>query len=287
MIQAYSKRLLSPFTGQVQVVSTGLARARTLDGLTWEIQFKHTFMEDEANALQLPENAPRHRYVNIAFLKEGEVQRVPVPPYIDRQQTDEQLALLTDYLEKLELPLPPADAHEYWLLDEDEQPLALIFSCVDADEMPAFPQKLQWTATPASIIKVPSLPEEEQHYVPPVNYRLEQLVNERAGKHPQARWIRRRDGLSEDFPPLLVREDWDSEEAQQLCRRYIERLSPRLLMLHGLDNESRLHLEGQAKNYVMEVDRFFYLYPEVVDDKSMSAMRVEARLRKAADPDQY
>ena len=170
---------------------------------------------------------------------------------------EEQVQELAAYLEEVSVPLPPADMHEYWLLDEaDEQPLALIFSCLHAEEMPLFPHRPEWTATPAAIMEVARIPEEERYYVPPVNYRLERLVNERAGRHPRARWIKRREGQTENFPSCLVREDWESEEDRRLCRRYIERQAPRLLMLHGLKHEDRLRLEGYARQNALEVERF-------------------------------
>jgi hypothetical protein len=170
-------------------------------------------------------------------------------------------------------------------LDEaDEQPLALIFSCLRAAEMSLFPHRPEWTATPAAIMEVPRMPEEEKHYVPPVNYRLEQLVNERAGRHPRARWIKRREGQTESFPACLVREDWESEDGRSLCQRYIERQAPRLLMLHGLKHEDRLRLERYARQNALEVGRFRRLYPAVADDDLMSAICVEARLRRAARP---
>jgi hypothetical protein len=46
--------------------------------------------------------------------------------------------------------------------------------------------------------------------VPPVNYRLQKLVEERAGSNPRAAWFERPDPATDDFPPCLIREDWDS-----------------------------------------------------------------------------
>ena len=54
-------------------------------------------------------------------------------------------------------------------------------------------------------------------------------------------------------------------------------------MLHGLKHEDRLRLEGYARQNALEVERFFPLYPAVADDKLMSAICVEARLRLAAE----
>ena len=107
-----------------------------------------------------------------------------------------------------------------------------------------------------TIMEITRIAEERRHYVPPVNYRLAQLVCDRAGRHPGARWIRRRERRTGKFPSCLVREDWQSEEDRWLCRRYIERQAPRLLMLHGLGYEDRLRLEGSARQYAQEVERF-------------------------------
>ena len=282
MIQAYSKRLLSPFTGQVQVVETGQARALTLDGNNWEVQYRVSIgrgpVADQQQAVK------KDNYVRAAIIRPSGIEHMPLPRYLDTNAVAEQIQELAVYLEKVTVPLPPADMHEYWLLDEaDEQPLALIFSCLHAEEMPMFPQRPVWTATPAAIMAVARIPEEERHYVPPVNSRLEDLVNGRAGKHPRARWIRRREGQAGIFPSCLVREDWESEEDRRLCQRYIERQAPRLLMLHGLKHEDRLRLEGYARQNALEVERFFPLYPAVADDKLMSAICVEARLRLAAE----
>jgi hypothetical protein len=282
MIQAYSKRLLSPFTGQVQVVETGQARALTLDGNNWEVQYRVSIgrgpVADQQQAVK------KDNYVRAAIIRPSGIEHMPLPHYVETNAVAAQVQELAAYLEKVTIPLPPADMHEYWLLDEaDEEPLALIFSCLHAEEMPMFPQRPVWTATPAAIMAVARIPEEERHYVPPVNSRLQDLVNERAGKHPRARWIVRREGQAGIFPSCLVREDWESEEDRRLCQRYIERQAPRLLMLHGLKHEDRLRLEGYARQNALEVERFFPLYPAVADDKLMSAICVEARLRLAAE----
>jgi len=49
-----------------------------------------------------------------------------------------------------------------------------------------------------------------------------------------------------------------------------------------LGYEDRLRLEGSARQYAQEVERFSPLHPAVADGLLMSAIRVEARLRLAA-----
>lgn len=56
-------------------------------------------------------------------------------------------------------------------------------------------------------------------------------------------------------------------------------------MLHGLETQERLKLESYAREYALEADTFYHLYPEVIDKKAMSAMRVEAQLRRSANND--
>jgi hypothetical protein len=281
MVQAYSKRLLSPFTGQVQIVETDQARALTLDGNNWELQFRLSLGRGPVADQQ--QSVMKHNYVRVAIIRPSGIRHMPLPHYLETDVVEAQVQELAAYIDEVSVPLPPADMHEYWLLDgSDKQPLALIFSCLHAEEMPSFPHRPEWMATPAAIMEVARIPEEEKHYVPPVNYRLEHLVNERAGRHPRARWIRRREGQPESFPACLVREDWESEDDRRLCQRYIERQAPRLLMLHGLKHEDRLRLEDYARQNALEVERFFPLYPAVADDELMSAICVEARLRLAA-----
>lgn len=281
MMLAYSKRLLSPYMGLVQIVESERARALSLEGNDWGIQFRvdEPTSRDQGNS-GVP---PKKHYVRVAHLSGAEIQRIKLPYHLDHDRVETQILALADYIKDVSQPFPAADEYEYWLLDEkDEQPLALIYSCVKPEEMAMYPRRLEWTATPASVSAVEKTQEELKIYTPPVNYQLEQLVNARAGRHPRAAWMKRRKGLDLDFPPCLVSERWEEEGHQRLCRRFIARLAPRLLMLHGLEQSDRLRLEREAKAYALEVNQFFPLYPDVADQILMSSIRVEARLRLAA-----
>lgn len=283
MVKAYSKRMLCPFLGQVQIVETERARALSLDGRYWEVQFE-LGSNDRAHKNTRQRNSSNQSHIRVAMMRDTGMQRIPLSQHHDSKLINQHIDLLEEHLKEISIPLPAADNHEYWLLDsDDEKPLALIYSCVNAEDMPSFPQRKDWTAIPSSVMKISPLPDEDtQFYKPPVNSRLEQLVNERAGPKPRTRWIKRHEGMTEGFPSLLVQENWKSDEDRELCRRYIARQAPRLLTLHGLDHDVRLRLEGYARDYALEVDRYFHLYPDIADQKIMSAIRVEARLRKAA-----
>lgn len=283
MIHAYSKRLLSPFTGQVQIVETPRARALTLGGAEWEIQFKLPRDPDGRRDQSADGKLMRYHYYRIAIVRGSSIERIRPPLGLDAVEVEESVEELAAHLADISLPLPAADHYEFWLLDEkDESPLALIYSCVREDEMPLYPFRPEWTALSAAMMEVSRTPDELEFYVPPVNYRVQQMVNERAGSKPRAAWIRRREGLATEFPPLLLSEDWEEQEHHQLCQRYIQRQAPRLLMLQGLPVEYRRRLEQAAREEVFEVERFYPLFPEIVDEQLMADIRVQARLRRTA-----
>jgi hypothetical protein len=196
---------------------------------------------------------------------------------------DERIVELASFLTGAPLPFPARDKYEYWLLDaKDGSPLALMFSCVDADQMRAFPRMMDWAALPAAQMPIETSELERSRSYGPVNYRLERCVVERAGSKPEARWFKRDIQNDLDFPPFLLREDWEDEEQADLCRRYLHRQSPRLLMLHGLSLEDRERMELAARAYPLDVARFYPLYPAVADRDTVDKIRVEARLRMAA-----
>ena len=111
MIQAYSKRLLFPFLGQVQIVEFDRLRALTLDGDNWEVQLKVTF-DDAASASQR-----KHSYIRVAVIRPSRIDRNPVPPHLDIQLINTEIEKLATILEDITVPLTPADLYEYWLLD--------------------------------------------------------------------------------------------------------------------------------------------------------------------------
>ena len=149
--------------------------------------------------------------------------------------------------------------------------------------MSAYPSRPEWTALPAAVMPIEMSEDEKSYSSAPVNYRLERLVAERAGNNPKAQWFTRRYTEDETFPTLMLREDWQEEESNDLCQRYLKRQSPRLLMLQGLSQELRTQLEINAKSHALEVERFYSLYPEIIDQALMNSIRVEARLRRATE----
>jgi hypothetical protein len=279
MIRAHSQRALQPYSAQVQIAESDLARAVTLDGEVWELQ--HIYSTGMRGGSGPAGDA--RRFIRAGHIRRHELAEVAQSGSVRGEPMDPGMRALVRFIAEAELPFPAADRFEYWLLDaKDEAPLALIFSCVDAMQMAAFPNITEWTALPAARMPIETSEQERQNAYGPVNYRLERRVADRAGSRPRARWFTRRADEDVDFPALLLREDWDDAEGRDLCRRYLQRQSPRLLMLHGLPHDDRARMERAARPHALDLARFYPLYPAVADRETVDRIRVEARLRMAA-----
>jgi hypothetical protein len=284
MIKAHSQRLLQPYSAQVQIADSDHARALSIDGDLWEFQFIYA----NSRGGKASAGGQRGRFTRVAHIRHCDLEKFIENPDTEDGQADQRILDLAAFLLGARLPFEAADRYEYWLLDpKDDSPLALIFSCVDASEMASFPKLTDWTALPAAVMPIETSEAERSRCYGPVNYRLERCVAERAGTKPRARWFTRRYHESEEFPPFLVREDWDSDEHRDLCQRYLHRQAPRLLMLHGVSWEERRRMELAAKANALDVARFYPLYPEIADKEVMDKIRVEARLRLAAGETAY
>ena len=113
MIQAYSKRLLFPFLGQVQIVESDQLRALTLDGDNWEVQFKVTFDGGASTSSHQQASSREHSYIRVAVIRPSRIDRNPVPPHLDIQMINAQIEKLAGILGDVTVPLPPADLYEY------------------------------------------------------------------------------------------------------------------------------------------------------------------------------
>ena len=277
MVKGYSQRLTPPYSGLVQIAESERARAITMDGSSWEFHFLFAIPEHD----RTPGRQNQRRFRRVAAIDSDQVRKIAAQSSQESSSVDERIVELATFIAAASFPFPPADRYEYWLLDPvDNSPLALIFSCVDGEQMADFPDRPEWTALSAAAMRVERTPEEEKAGEPPVNYRVERMVAERAGSKPRGRWFTRRESESDAFPPLLLKEDWEDGGQFELCQRYIQRLSTRLLMLHGLQHDDRKRLEDAARPNAVEVERFYPFYPDVADQQLMNAILVEARLRR-------
>lgn len=283
MIRAYSQRLLPPYSGVVQIAESTRARAQSFDGIHWEIQYFSGNEKNDKDAFRVQGYGLDKGYYQVANIDNRELNTFSrFPACVNHDEVSASIIELYDFISTAETPFAIGDTYEYWLLDsQDNSPLALIHSCCEESLMNAFPCKAEWTALPHSKMQVENTEPEQARGEPPVNHRIQKMVANRAGANPRAAWFNRKETESGDFPSLLLREDWQSEAEHELCQRYLMRKAPRLLMLHDLPADDRDRLEVAAKQQVFEVEEYFSLYPEIIDEKRMSAIRVEARLRRA------
>jgi hypothetical protein len=277
----YSKRILLPFVGVVQVADLGWARALSLNGITWTVRYQQH--ENEQTRKGHLNYDPR---VNIALMlniEKDEMTYRAIRTDLDPGQSEIDSQRFFETIKSAHIPFEAADHYEYWLLDgDDKTPLALLRTCIEETEMTVNTPPPVWHAIPAAEMAVADpLAQNETYYQPPVNYRLQESVETQAGNKPRAAWFNRADTDNDDFPACLIKQEWDDAECQRLCDLYLQRLAPRLLMLSTLAHKLREGLEQAAIQHPIEVDNYYHLYPEVINDDLLSAARVEARLRQA------
>ena len=267
------------------MVESDRARAVTLDNQSWEIQFLH--MRNDLPGADNNSQRVKRSYMRVATINDSDLRQMNLlsdENKADGKEVDERIVELIEFLEQSTLPFPAQDKFEYWLLDtKDQSPLALIYSCVEEDQKKIFPERAEWTALPAAVMPIERSEEEKEREYAPINYQLERLVADRAGWNAKAKWFVRGDDDDESFPPLLIRQDWEDEQSAELCKRYLHRQSPRLLMLHGLAQDVRKKLEINASSQALEVERFYKLYPEIIDEKLLKTILVEAKLRSVTE----
>ncbi len=281
MIKLYSKRVLLPFVGVVQVADLGWARALSLDGIKWSVRYlQHENNKTRKGFLNYD---PR---VNIAIMlniEDDQVSSRMIRTDLDSGQTEIDSQRFFEAINPVTIPFEAGDHYEYWLLDaEDDSPLALLQTCVTEDELATDTPAPEWHSIPAAELNVEDpVAQLEDVYQPPVNYRLQQYIETQAGRKPRAAWFKRTSGDSEHFPPCLLKEELSDPEGQRLCDLYLKRIAPRLLMLSGLPVKLRQRLEVDARKNAQEVDDLHRLYPEVINETELTAARVEARIRRA------
>lgn len=282
MIRAYSQRLLPPYTGTVQIAESPSTRAQSFDGIYWEIHYLPGADPSQTEHHRVPGYALDRSFHKVAHWTRDELKTYIIPGFLDAAFVNRGIEEVAAFLATAEPPFAPADLFEFWLLDALEQkPLALMYSCCDESQMSSIPSRAEWTAVPHSKMAVANSEGETARGEPPVNHRLQRTVARRAGAQPKSAWVKREAGSEDDFPRLLLREDWNEGEDQDLCERYLARQSTRLLMLHNLGSEARDRMEQAAKAHVFEVEEYRPMYPAVHDERRMKAMLVEARLRRS------
>lgn len=282
---AYAIRRVNPFLGVLQVIQTTQGRAVSTNGLSWNLELRAAV---PAGWGSLNRHKTKPVYCRYGmWSEEQDLVRYPLHPQLDRkklqQQADTLIRGISQHLSRQ--PFPLLDKRELWLFDaEHHEPLALLASLTPDMPLPK-PAPKKWSAClgrdgTAGQKRYP----QAQH--------LEQLVKRRAGFNLDTRWIERdaegrgleqSGGVIEQglFPPFLLREDWESAEQAQCVRDYLHWIAPSLLTLQHLTPAQRERMEEQLSVQAISIEHHWRLYPAVLEQKKLTAARVQSRLQLA------
>lgn len=297
---AFSIRQLNPFRGVLQVFVNDTARALSGNGVIWEIQV----LSDKPQGLWA--NMPfkgRQFYTFGLWSAELGLRQVPVNPLFNIRDMIASSERLLEGLKPTlgQLPFPPGDPFEAWLLDEEgTQPLALLQSSRSDEERRQL-ELCKWIAVGwgdfsfiSAHLLERGLPNNDGHNPRVHASFLEAMVRGRAGQHQRCVWYYRHgDGSAsacddpqsrlapERFPELPISENWPEDDEAELIADYIRWKAPQLLLLPRLRHTTRDHLERLAVNQAEAIERLWRLYPEIRNQDLLNSARVEARIRTA------
>lgn len=279
----YGVRRLGPYLGVIQVIDVGDACAYSTNGRSWRIRQQTAsgrFRWGVPHASEAGDD--RVRITNAPQLVEALEHHPPVP-------------------------FPIRDRYELWLLrHEDRRPLALLSTRYRAEEMETVldPHWRAFPTTDTGFIS-PTLQVQEsassRRRHPSHRDQLESLVNMASRPMPAAQWFERqsdgsgvgKDGLrlqdgevgrvlhSEDFPELLVSEEWPDIAMKGLIDDYHNWCAGSLLAHQNLSYQTRERLERAACQRPVGLLTAYPLIPEVLDQEAIEVALVSAKLMNA------
>jgi hypothetical protein len=287
----YAIRLVNPFTGILQVVSHGIARGLSRDGFNWEIQVQ--VERNTGGWGSLNRNQKELKFYRYGFWNPRDgVMRLPTDPSVDVAQLKEGYKLLLHQLRSgvlEQLPFTIEDSYEYWLLDKNHMPLALLGSTCDKNMLPRIREQ-KWHAVSTSL-RVEMYPQTSAES-------LESLIRLNSVKR---QWFHRstdgsavsldyrasaslagRELTAADFPELLVQEEWDDPQERKLVAKWASYLAPWLLQLQNISEPRRAFLERDASRNPEMLEILHRLYPQVIDQLLINTARVSAKIQTAS-----
>ena len=292
-IECYAQRLLNPFRGVVHVIRYQSAEAVTTDGIEWDIYVSNDALLEDLGRAGRRAQVSDIRYGH--WSAEKGLKRGPLYPSDDFKRLEHMGAVAYEHLLKVhrDVPFKFRDPFELWLLDRNDQPLALLHSVRTDSETDTKPP-LDWRAGMAAQDRfrsaaIPDLAESAGAY-------LTRHVNALASG--VAQWFHRTDdgaglGLhtlkggeslrgrvleTEAFAPLFIATAGMDASHTRLVRDYFAWQAPWMLLLSHLDNGTRVALEVAACQQAEAVEKHYRLYPLVLDQPALLAARVEAAL---------
>lgn len=270
--RTYSSRILCPFHGMLQVLALQGGVAESTDGCHWKL-----YVADERIISHTGLSEVRFGSWNRQEGCERSKVRGTAPSYLIEQTGARLIAALEESAQQV--PFAPADHHEFWLLDAQKRPLALLESALEKPT-PGTSSTPHWHPGAAAKQDFTSNHGDADS--------LTDMLQRTAGRRPQGIWIERTaNGLgsaddnhgipAEDFPELFIRSDWPDPEQATLVRDFLTWQAPWLLQLHHLDLPTRQRLEQAAWQRPSETGRVYRLFPRILDQQGLTATRVKAR----------
>ena len=292
-IECYAQRLLNPFRGVVHTIRYQSAEAVTTDGIEWDIYVSNDALLDGLGRAGRRAQISDIRYGH--WSAEKGLKRGPLFPSDDFKRLEEMGAVAYEHLLQVhrDVPFKFRDQFELWLLDRNDQPLALLHSVrthSDTDTKPP----LDWRAGMAAQERFQSAAVAGQ--TESAGAYLTRHVNNLASG--VAQWFCRTDdgaglGLhtlkggdplhgrvleSDAFPPLFIATAGMDAAHTRLVHDYHAWQAPWMLLLPHLDRATRSALEASACQQAESIEKHCRLYPEIIDRAALQAARVEAAL---------
>jgi len=294
-IECYAQRLLNPFRGTMQVIKYASAEAVSTDGVQWDIYVSN---DELRRGLEGPVQTSDIRYGN--WSAEKGLKRGPLYPSEDFRRMEMMGAVVYEHLLRVheQLPFPLLDHYEYWLLDREGRPLALIDSVLTEAAMQA-ERPSRWRPGMAAQARFQSHACQGNDGQLAADM-LADYINALAGTAPSCQWFKRQGqaggvgmggmnlapGLEgrhlpdSDFPELLLRRGGHDDAPRRLIEDFLGWQAAWLLTLPMRESE-RSRLEGEARRQANLVEGMCRLYPEIIDAAAINAARVEAMLLKS------
>ena len=302
-LEYYSQRLLNPFRGIVNTVKYQSAEAVSTDGIVWDIYVSNDLLTEGL------ETNTRIQTSDIRYGKwsrEHGLVRGPIFPSEDFKYLEHQGAVALSHLQLLhdKVPFLMQDIYEFWLLDQQNMPLALLDSAVHETDID-IDYKLEWRAGNLCRKSFTSntfnnLITDNQFTDSAAEY-LNGYINNKAANPPAAQWFKRENNgngcglaginlapelvtreLPDDaFPAYLLDQTSHDTTHQQLISEFLDWQAPWLLLLPTLNHDMRSHYEQSSLKHALVVEQQYRLYPEIIDQSIINTARVEAMLRNS------
>ena len=288
-VRCYAIRRVNPFRGVMQVIESEQGRALSCNGVVWEILVRARQSSARDDAARDNRRKIYYRF-GMWSMNDGLLQRASTPAadqdYFDLASKCETLVDCVR-AHRQRLPFKLEDNREFWLFDRHNQrPLALLASSRPGASLPTS-EPGGWSCC----IGANGSPSQRRF---PQAEDLETQVRQRAGCNTYKYWIKRLadgdgivettgDAISADqFPVLLLEENWANDEEQRRTWDYIKWISPSLLTLQHLDEGTRSRIENSLNVQAVSIEHHRHLYPEVINQKLVKAARVQSRIEQCS-----